>query len=286
MKKLLVLVLALAMIFAFAACNSQQTPPVSAPPVEDEIQADEDPVEEEVVDETHEPVTLLVAAAASLENAFKELIPAFQAQYDWITVEGAYDSSGKLQTQIEEGLAADIFVSAANKQMDALVESAHINADSVVGLLENKVVLIESSAAPTGLTDFAEVIDFDGVVALGDPGSVPAGQYAEEIFTSLGVWDGVLAKASLGTNVTEVLNWVAAGSAGLGVVYATDAASKTGEVAVIAEAPEGSLAAPVIYPLGILAHTEQAEATQLLYEFLQGPEASAIFESYGFTINK
>ena len=58
---------------------------------------------------------------------------------------------------------------------------------------------------------------------LGDPDSVPVGQYSKEALTNLGLWDEVLAKASLGTNVTEVLNWVAEGSAKAGIVYATDA---------------------------------------------------------------
>lgn len=273
MKKLMLSLLALALVFAFAAC----APP--APP------AEETPAQPGQAEEPeNQPVTIMIAAAASLENAFAgELIPLFQSQYEWITVEGAYDSSGKLQTQIEEGLAADIFVSAADKQMNALVESEHIQAASVVALLENKVVLIEPAAAPSGIASFEQAAEFDGDIAIGDPASVPAGQYAEEIFTNLGVWDQVLAKASLGTNVTEVLSWVAAGSAGLGVVYATDAASKAGEVTVIAEAPAGSMAKPVTYPLGILARSEQEEAAQLFYEFLRSDEAAAIFENYSFT---
>lgn len=269
MKKMMLLLPALVLVLAFAACANGPGTPVEETPVEQPA---------------HEPATIMVAAAASLENAFAgELIPLFRSKYEWITVEGTYDSSGKLQTQIEEGLTADVFVSAATKQMDALVASEHIRAGSVVPLLENKVVLIEPAAASSGITGFEQAAEFAGDIAIGDPDSVPAGQYAEEIFTNLGIWEQVLARASLGTNVTEVLSWVAAGSAGLGVVYATDAAGKADEVTVITEAPADSMAQPVTYPLGILARTEREEATQLFYEFLQSDEAAAIFRNYGFT---
>ncbi|MDY0018844.1 MAG: molybdate ABC transporter substrate-binding protein [Anaerolineae bacterium] len=291
MKKLLALLLSLMLVFNFAACTQKAAdptvvaPPVEEPTVEEPAATEETATEEPVVEETHEPVTLMVAAAASLENAYiGDLIPAFQAKYDWITVEGTYDSSGKLQTQIEEGLEADVFMSAAVKQMNALKEEALIDADSVVELLENKIVLIEPASAPSGITSFKDVLNAD-IIAVGDPESVPAGQYAQEAFTSLGIWDDVVAKASLGTNVTEVLNWVGEGSADVGVVYATDAAS-TDSVVVIAEAPEGSLAKKVIYPVGIVSASDDKETAQLFIDFLKSPEGIAIFEQYGFVSNQ
>lgn len=228
-----------------------------------------------------EAVTLLVAAAASLEYSYKdELIPMFQAKYPWITIEGTYDSSGKLQTQIEEGLEADLFMSAAMKQMNELKDKGLVDTDSVVELLENEIVLIAPADAEPKATSFEEIAKAD-TIALGDPESVPAGQYAEEALTSLGVWEAAKAKASLGTNVTEVLNWVAEGSADVGVVYATDAAT-TDKVKVIAVAPEGSLEKKVIYPIGIVAASQKKEAAKLFEEFLQSPEAMAVFERYGF----
>ena len=231
-------------------------------------------------------VTILAAAAASLQYSFEnELIPMFEEQYPWITVEGTYDSSGKLQTQIEEGLKADLFMSAAEKQMNALVEEGYIEGADVVPLLENKIVLITGADSKLELKSFEDIVKAD-TLALGDPESVPAGQYAKEALTSLGLWEQALKKASLGTNVTEVLNWVAEGSADAGIVYATDAAT-TGSVKVIAEAPEGSLEKKVIYPLSVLKATEHREAADLFKEFLQTPKAAAVFEKYGFSpVNK
>ncbi|MDR0624468.1 MAG: molybdate ABC transporter substrate-binding protein [Treponema sp.] len=231
------------------------------------------------------PVTILAAAAASLEYSFvQELIPLFREKYPWITVEGTYDSSGKLQTQIEQGLEADVFMSAATRQMNALADQGLVSKDSIVPLLENKIVLIKPAGTATAVTDFRNAASA-AVIALGDPASVPAGQYAKEAFTSLGNWAGVEARASFGTNVTEVLNWVGEGSAEVGVVYATDAAT-TSKVEVIAEAPAGSLSARVIYPVGIVAATAHPEEAKLFVDFLASEEGLSVFRAYGFSPNK
>lgn len=226
---------------------------------------------------------ILVAAAASLKNAYEdELIPMFEEQYPGVTVEGTYDSSGKLQTQIEEGLEADVFMSAAVKQMKALDEEGMIASDTIVDLLENKIVLIVPAGSDSKIDSFEKIGDAASI-ALGDPESVPAGQYAKEALTNLNVWDSIQDKVSLGTNVTEVLNQVAAASADAGIVYATDAASMADQVTVVAEAPEGSLEKEVIYPVAVVKATAHEDAAKAFVDFLQTPEAIKVFEAYGFT---
>lgn len=233
--------------------------------------------------DTEEPVTILMAAAASLEYSMKdELIPMFQEQHPNITVEGTYDSSGKLQTQIESGIDADLFFSAAEKQMTALKDENLIDGDSIQNLLENKIVLVVPSDKKDAYTKFEDVVNAE-TIAVGDPESVPVGQYSQEALTSLGLWDQVSAKASLGTNVTEVLNWVSEGSADAGIVYATDAATKKDSLAVVAEAPEGNLAQKVLYPAGIVSSSTKKDAAQLFLDFLASDQASKVFEEYGFT---
>ena len=226
--------------------------------------------------------SILVAAAASLKNAYEDkLIPMFEEQYPGVTVEGTYDSSGKLQTQIEEGLEADVFMSAATKQMKALDDEGMIASDSIVNLLENKIVLIVPAGSDSKIDSFEKIGDAASI-ALGDLESVPAGQYAKEALTNLNVWDSIQDKVSFGTNVTEVLNQVAAASADAGIVYATDAASKADQVTVVAEAPEGSLEKKVIYPVAVVKATTHEDAAKAFVDFLQTPEAIAVFESYGF----
>ena len=225
--------------------------------------------------------TLRLAAAASMEKVFtQKLIPLYQQKHPEIKIEGVYDASGKLQAQIESGLAADVFVSAANKQMNALSEKGYMDKSTVKPLLENKLVLIvpKSGSAIKGFGDFSKAKH----PAIGDPASVPAGQYAKEALTKLGQWDGIQDKVSLGTNVTQVLNWVAEGSADAGLVYATDAALLKDKVTVVAEAPADSLKKPVIYPIGVLAKAPQAEAAKDFSAFLQTEEAMNIFAAYGF----
>lgn len=232
--------------------------------------------------EAKEAKTVQVAAAASLEKVFEQrLIPMFKEKHPEIKVQGVYDASGKLQSQMENGLAADIFISAANKQMQALNEKGYMNGDTIKPLLENKLVLIVPAKNDGAIKEFKDIANAKRP-AIGDPASVPAGQYAREALTSLGVWPEVHGKASMGTNVTQVLNWVGEGSADAGLVYATDAALLKDKVKVVAEAPQGALKKPVIYPIGILKKAPQPEAAKALAEFLQTDAAMKVFEEYGF----
>lgn len=282
-KKILSLLLVTAMAGTLAAgCGSSSDNGDSA-----DSQTESDAAEDAGDDESEDAgddgakTEILVAAAASLEYAYEdELIPMFQEENPDITVSGTYDSSGKLQTQIEEGMEADVFMSAATKQMNALVDEGMVDEESVTDLLENKIVLITSADSELKLSAFEDIVNAD-TIAIGDPASVPVGQYSEESLTNLGLWDEVLSKASLGTNVTEVLNWVAEGSAQAGIVYATDAAT-TDKVKVGAEAPADSLAEPAIYPVGVVSASENKDAAEKFVEFLKSDEAIQVFEDYGF----
>ncbi len=262
-----------------AAAETAQTG-TAAEAAKDETTAAESSV---AATEAAEETEILVAAAASLKNAYEEeLIPMFEEQYPGVTVKGTYDSSGKLQTQIEEGLEADVFMSAAKKQMKALDEEGMIDSDSIVDLLENKIVLIVPTGSDKGIQSFEDIVKADSI-ALGDPASVPAGQYSEEALTNLGLWDQIQDKTSFGTNVTEVLSQVAAGSVDAGIVYATDAASMADQVEVVAEAPEGSLKTRVIYPVAVVKDSANAEVAANFVEFLTTDEAMKVFEAYGFS---
>ena len=292
MKKPFAVVMAAMMVAGMmAGCSSKPQENTAAATETETIAAETTAAETEAESKAEAKADLgeqsiLVAAAASLKNAYEdELIPMFEEQYPGVTVEGTYDSSGKLQTQIEEGLEADVFMSAATKQMKALDEEGMIASDTIVNLLENKIVLIVPTGSDSKI-DSCEKIGDAASIALGDPESVPAGQYAKEALTNLNVWDSIQDKVSFGTNVTEVLNQVAAASADAGIVYATDAASKADQVTVVAEAPEGSLEKKVIYPVAVVKATAHEDAAKAFVDFLQTPEAIAVFESYGFVAAK
>ena len=227
-----------------------------------------------------------LAAAASLKNVYDEkLIPMFQEKYPGAKVTPTYASSGDLQTQIENGLETDVFMSAANKQMNALAEKGLIDNNTNLQFLENKVVLIVPADSNSNISSFDDLKNVEGNIAIGDPESVPAGQYAQEVLNNTGIWDDVESKLSLGTDVTAVLNQVAQGSAECGIVYATDAKS-TDDVKVICEAPEDALKTPVIYPVAAIKDAKDADAAQKFLDFLQTKEAKDVFVEYGFTIHE
>lgn len=234
---------------------------------------------------------ILVAAAASLQATFdNELIPLFEKENPEIAVEGTYASSGDLQHQIESGLDADVFFSAATSNMDTLAEEKLIDGDTVVDLLKNDVVLITPKDSKLGIKSFKDITKAD-TIAIGDPESVPAGKYAKEILTNLGVYNEVEKKASLGASVTEVLSWVAEGSADAGIVYATDAQTENTngddkEVEVVATAEDSMMQTPVVYPVGVVSASTHKDEAKAFEDFLQTDEAKAILEKAGFTINK
>ena len=295
MKKQITVVMAAMMAAGMMAGCASKTQETTQAATEAETTAEETTALETTAAEAEDEIeakadlgeqSILVAAAASLKNAYEDkLIPMFEEQYPGVTVEGTYDSSGKLQTQIEEGLEADVFMSAATKQMKALDEEGLIASDTMVDLLENKIVLIVPAGSDSKIDSFEKIGDAASI-ALGDPESVPAGQYAKEALTNLNVWDSIQDKVSFGTNVTEVLNQVAAASADAGIVYATDAASMADQVTVVAEAPEGSLEKKVIYPVAVVKATEHEDAAKAFVDFLQTPEAMEVFEFYGFVAAK
>lgn len=287
MKKQICLVMAAMMAAGMLAGCDRSAKETTAAATEATTTAAETTAEKTTAKETTaasgEETEILVAAAASLKNAYEDkLIPMFEEANPGVTVKGTYDSSGKLQTQIEEGLDADVFMSAATKQMKALDEEGMIASDTITDLLENKIVLIVPTGNEKKLEKFEDIEKADSI-ALGDPASVPAGQYSEEALTNLGIWDKIQDKVSFGTNVTEVLNQVAAASADAGIVYATDAASMADKVEVVAEAPEGSLSEKVIYPVAVVKGTAHEEVAKEFVAFLQTDKAITVFEDYGFS---
>ena len=230
---------------------------------------------------------LYVFFAASLSNAMEDIQKNFNETYPDVEILYNADSSGTLQTQIEEGSRCDVFFSAATKQMDELMEEGLVREDSVVDLLENKVVLIKPAGGETKVTGFENILDAKNIALAGE--DVPVGQYAREIFTNMGIMEDVEAmEINEGKNVTEVLAAVSEGSNEVGVVYATDAASVAGQVEIIAEAPADVLKTPVLYPVGLTEDEEASEteaaAAEAFHAYLQSDAAADVFGEYGFAI--
>ncbi len=225
---------------------------------------------------------LTILAAASLTDVCNEIKAQYEEKNPGITLTFSYGGSGALQTQIEEGAPADIFMSAATRQMTALQEQGLMDDDSVIFLLENKVVMIVPKGSSLTLTSFEDVgTDKVAMIGLGEPESVPAGQYAEEIFTALGIWEAVKIKANYGSDVRTVLSWTESGDIDCGVVYSTDARTSD-KLTVVCEAPSGSHK-PVVYPAGVVKASAHSKEARAFLDYLQTKETAKLFQSYGFS---
>ena len=230
-----------------------------------------------------QPTTLLVAAAASLQAALQEITPLFQQAGENRSVNYNFAASGALQQQIEQGAPVDVFISAANKQMDALEQKNLLLSNTRQPLLTNRLVLVTPKNSTVELTDFRQLVRPEvRRIAIGEPRSVPAGQYATEVLEKLGVLEQVQSKFVRGNSVKSVLAAVESGDAEAGIVYQTDASSSD-QVNVAATAEE-QLHSPISYPIAILKSSQAPESAKAYVEFLQSDAATVVFQKYGFGI--
>lgn len=224
---------------------------------------------------------LTVSIAASLQQAMEDVEAAYAREHGAVEFRNNFGSSGVLAREIEQGAPVDVFISAGAKPMDQLAQAGLLQAHSRADLLHNSLVLVVPLGSRVqGLSQLAA----PGVrlVALGDPASVPAGQYARQTLVSLHLYDAVQSKMVLGKDVRQVLTYIETGNADAGFVYATDALESK-NVRVAAVIPE-TLHDPIVYPgAAVKGCSDEATAGAFL-SFLHSPEAKAIFVRYGFTM--
>jgi molybdate transport system substrate-binding protein len=235
--------------------------------------------------ETGEPQTqkqdLTISAAISLKEALDEIQIPFRTYHPDTTLHFNLSGSGTLQRQIEQGAPVDVFISASPKEMDSLEAKGLILAGTRRDLAKNRVVLVVPSGK-SGIKSFQDLTRAETkLIAVGEPQTVPAGKYAQEVLTHFGIYDDLKSKLVLAKDVRQVLTYVATGNADAGIVYATDAQTTT-RVKVAAIAPEESHS-PVIYPVGVIKSSKNPSAAKEFIEFLLGRRGRSVFEKYGFT---
>ena len=236
-------------------------------------------------DSTAGKTELFLAAATSLTDVITEIIGLYKSVQPNVIITCTFSSAGTLQTQIEQGAPADIFISAAKKQVTALEEKGFVKEGTKKELLINKVVLIAPVDGKKNITSFEDLAtDKVSTIALGEPSSVPVGQYSEEIFSYLKILDKVKTKANYGSDVRQVLTWVENGDVDCGVVYATDAALSD-KIKLVCEAPKNSHK-PVIYPAVVLKNSKHTAEAKEFLNYLSTSEIEDVFKKYGFEINK
>ena len=228
-----------------------------------------------------ENLQLTVSAAASLKEALSEITSLYSKPKSKITIRHNFGSSGDLQQQIINGAPVDVFISAAAKQMDELQKNVLIVTDTRRNLLSNRLVLI----VPLDKDDAKDLKDLTNVnivrIAIGDPRSVPAGQYAKQALTKLDLLQEVQSKFVLGNNVRQVLQFVESGNAQAGIVYATDAKNST-KVKVV-KIIDTQLHQPIVYPIAVLQKSPHQLDAKSYLEYLASETAQNIFEKYGFS---
>lgn len=230
-------------------------------------------------------VELNVSAAVSMKDALAEIQKTYQEKNPNVKIIYNLGASGALQKQIEQGAPADIFISAAPKQMNDLEEKNLVNKATRKNLVENKLVVVVPKESKLQIAKYEDLTN-DGIqkLALGETATVPAGQYAQEVLKKLSLWDKVQDKVVFAKDVRTVLAYVETGNVEAGIVYKTDAASSD-KIKIAATAPEGSHQ-PIVYPAAVLSGAKQSKDAEAFLTYLFSPESKAVFEKYGFVMSK
>lgn len=223
---------------------------------------------------------LVVSAAASLTNAFKEVAQGYEKEHAGTKVILNFGASDVLLQQIVKGAPADVFASADQKAMDKAVEEKAVKPASRVDFAANQVVLIvpaDSKASITALKDLTR--DDVKRIAYGNPASVPVGRYTQGALEAAGLWKEVQAKSVLAQNVRQSLDYVARGEVDAGFVFATDAAIMADKVKVAVRVPSQT---PVTYPIAVTTRETAAKEAESFVAYVLSPAGQAILSRYGF----
>jgi molybdate transport system substrate-binding protein len=226
--------------------------------------------------------SITVAAAISLKDALSQAAAQYKAQTGE-EVEFAFGSSGQLAGQITNGAPVDLFISAADKQMDDLSKAGVIDDASRKVIAGNSLVLIVPARSKSP-PESVKVLANSGVgrIAVGEPRSVPAGRYAQQALARAGVEDAVKDKLVQGMNVRQVLDYVERGEVEAGIVYATDAQLAGANVRVTCKIEDGDHD-PIIYPAAIVKSSSKKAAAGRFIEFLLSEKGQTTLKSFGFT---
>lgn len=282
MKKLLSLALALGLVFSMSACGSTGGGSAAEEP-----------------SAAADPVTIYVSAAASMTESLDEIIANYTAENKNVTIVPTYDSSGTLLTQIQAGADCDIFISAAQKQMNAIDETAaegyegtnYVKQGTRINLLQNKCALVVSPATDKTIASWDEfqtaitsAQSADDLIFCMGNADVPVGQYTSTILTNLGLDEAAMVEKGIvtyGTNVKEVTSQIESGAADCGIIYTTDAYSAG--LDVVDTASDDLTGKKVIYPAAVMDGSANADAAQAFLDYLTSDAAMSVFEKVGFS---
>ena len=215
--------------------------------------------------ESQEAVELNISAAASLKEAMEKIEEEYKKVNENVTLVVNYGASGSLQQQIEQGAPCDVFISAGQKQMKALDEASLLLEGTYKDLLENDLVLIASKDSDVSNLDDL-ITNKVKHIAVGEPSSVPAGKYADEVLVNLDLKDKIKDKLVFAKDVKEVLAWTQSGNAEVGFVYYSDTIN-TDNIKIVETTPSTSHSA-IVYPIAVIKESKKPEAAKEFEDFL------------------
>ncbi|MBD1847177.1 molybdate ABC transporter substrate-binding protein [Cyanobacteria bacterium FACHB-63] len=228
--------------------------------------------------------TLIVSAAASLKEVLEEIEPLYQKTRSDVNLTYNFGASGALLQQIEQGAPADIFISAARRQMDTLDQKGALVPGTRGNLANNRLAIVVPKSSRI-VTSFSSLKEPEiKRVAIGEPRSVPAGQYAEQVLQKLNLANDLKPKLVYANNVRQVLAAVESGNADAGFVYITDA--KISDKVKIAAIAAENFHSPIVYPMAVLKSSKNVDAAKSFVQYLSGNEARGVLRKYGFIVPK
>jgi molybdate transport system substrate-binding protein len=233
--------------------------------------------------ETVSGEAIRVGVAVSMKEAMTEIASAYEKQTG-TQVKLTFGSSGQISAQIKGGAAIDAFISAADKQVDQLAAEGLVDSDTRRIVAGNTLVVIVPRDSKAAMDSFESLARAPVKrLAVGEPKTVPAGQYAMQALDKLKLTSALSDKLVYGSNARQVLGYVARGEVTAGIVYATDAKQMGEKVKVVATAP-ADVHDPIVYPAVVVKRSgSAAAAAQKFLEYLTGEDARRIFEAHGFT---
>lgn len=223
-----------------------------------------------------EESTLMVFAAASLQEPFEEIGEEFETAHEGVTVEFNFTGSSGLVTQIQEGAPADVFASADTANMDKLVAS-ELSGNEPVDFASNALMIAVPAGNPAAITDLASLAAGDVALVLCAP-EVPCGAATETVAAAAGL---EFEPVSQEQSVTDVLGKVSAGEADAGLVYVTDV-GKAGEAVEGMEFPEAAEAVNT-YPITTVRGADNGALGQEFIDLVLDGAGQDILSAHGFT---
>lgn len=226
---------------------------------------------------------LTISAAVSLKDVFNEIGELYKSKTGR-TVNFNFGASGALQRQIETGAPVDVFASAGAKQMDELAAKNLIDADSRKDFARNKLVLIVPQNSNLNIENFDELSGLKvQKIAVGNPKTVPAGQYTEQLLEKNNLKNALQSKLIFAEDVRQVLDYVVRGETDAGIVYETDAKSAEGKIKIAAAAAAETDHDPILYPIALIKDGKQKQSAKEFLDLILSAEGQKILQKYGFS---